>query len=56
MILVTEKDAVRLAKFAAELKDMPVYVQPMETYFLFNESQRFNFLIENFIQDFKTRS
>ena len=53
MILVTEKDAVRLVKFAAELKDMPVYVQPIETYFLFNESQRFNFLIEKFIQDFK---
>lgn len=56
MVLVTEKDAVRLVKFAAELKDMPVYVQPIETYFLFNESQRFNFLIENFIQHFKTRS
>ncbi|WP_152269493.1 tetraacyldisaccharide 4'-kinase [Agriterribacter humi] len=56
MILVTEKDAVRLVKFAAELKDMPVYVQPIETYFLFNESQRFNFLIEKFIQDFKIKS
>ena len=56
MILVTEKDAVRLVKFAAELKDMPVYVQPIETYFLFNESQRFNYLIEKFIQDFKIKS
>lgn len=56
MILVTEKDAVRLVKFAAGLKDMPVYVQPIETYFLFNESQRFNYLIEKFIQDFKIKS
>ena len=56
MIIVTEKDAVRLAKFAAELKDMPVYVQPIETYFLFNESQRFNFLIENFIKGFTIKS
>ncbi|HRP57838.1 tetraacyldisaccharide 4'-kinase [Agriterribacter sp.] len=56
MILVTEKDAVRLVKFAAELRNMPVYVQPIETYFLFNESQRFNYLIENFIQDFKIKS
>ncbi|HRO46413.1 tetraacyldisaccharide 4'-kinase [Agriterribacter sp.] len=56
MIIVTEKDAVRLVKFAAALKNMPVYVQPIETYFLFNESQRFNFLIENFIQGFKIKS
>lgn len=56
MIIVTEKDAVRLVKFAAALKDMPVYVQPIETYFLFNESQRFNFLIENFIQGFTIKT
>ena len=56
MILVTEKDAVRLVKFATQLKDLPVYVLPIETYFLFNESQRFNFLIEKFIQDFKIKS
>lgn len=56
MILITEKDAVRLMKFSSELADIPVYVQPIETYFLFNESQRFNFLIENFIQGYKTKS
>ncbi|HEX5026632.1 MAG TPA: tetraacyldisaccharide 4'-kinase [Agriterribacter sp.] len=56
IILVTEKDAVRLAKFAAELKDMPVFVLPIETYFLFNESEQFNLLVEKFIQDFKTKS
>lgn len=54
IILVTEKDAVRLVKFAAELKDLPIYVQPIEIFFLFNESQQFDYLIDNFIQGFKT--
>ncbi|MGN6492822.1 MAG: tetraacyldisaccharide 4'-kinase [Agriterribacter sp.] len=53
IILVTEKDAVRLVKFSEQLHDLPVYVLPMETYFLFNESHRFNNLIETFIKDFK---
>ncbi len=56
IILVTEKDAVRLAKFAAELKDMPVFVLPIEIYFLFNESGQFNMLVEKFIQGFKAKS
>ncbi|MCO5237378.1 MAG: tetraacyldisaccharide 4'-kinase [Chitinophagaceae bacterium] len=56
IILVTEKDAVRLVKFADELKDMPMYVQPIETYFLFNESRQFDYLIKNFIESFKTIS
>lgn len=56
MIIVTEKDAVRLVKFAVELRDMPVYVLPIETYFLFNGAQQFNFLIEKFIKDFKEKS
>ncbi|MCC7526129.1 MAG: tetraacyldisaccharide 4'-kinase [Chitinophagaceae bacterium] len=56
MILVTEKDAVRLMKFYTELTNLQIYVQPIETYFLFNESHRFNFLIDNFIQGFKDKS
>lgn len=53
IILVTEKDAVRLVKFSEQLYDLPVYVLPMETYFLFNESHQFNDIIELFIKDFK---
>ncbi|MBX3253711.1 MAG: tetraacyldisaccharide 4'-kinase [Chitinophagaceae bacterium] len=53
MILVTEKDAVRLVKFSEEIRNLPVYVLPMETYFLFNEAQKFNDQVEKFIKDFK---
>ncbi|MBX2922101.1 MAG: tetraacyldisaccharide 4'-kinase [Chitinophagaceae bacterium] len=53
IILITEKDAVRLVKFSGELHDLPVYVLPMEIYFLFNESQQFNQQVEMFIQEFK---
>ncbi|WP_240628052.1 tetraacyldisaccharide 4'-kinase [Terrimonas sp.] len=56
IIIVTEKDAVRLIKFQAELKDMPVYVLPIEPYFLFNGSGEFNYLVKKFIKDFKVKS
>ncbi|MFT4019822.1 MAG: tetraacyldisaccharide 4'-kinase [Agriterribacter sp.] len=56
IIIVTEKDAVRLIKFQAELKDMPVYVLPIEPYFLFNGSGKFNYLVKKFIKDFKVKS
>ncbi len=53
MILVTEKDAVRLLKFHEHLANLPVYVLPIETDFLFNQGNEFNTLIENFINEFK---
>lgn len=53
IILVTEKDAVRLHKFHEHLTDLPVYVLPIETDFLFNQAQEFNSLVENFINEFK---
>lgn len=56
MIIVTEKDAVRLEKFNEELEYLPIYVQPMETYFLFNESQTFDHLIEGFINSYKAKT
>jgi len=55
IILVTEKDAVRLMKFEAILNDLPLYVLPIQTCFLFNESQKFNFAVEKFIDDFKEK-
>jgi tetraacyldisaccharide 4'-kinase len=54
MILTTEKDAVRLVKFGAEIKDWPLYVIPVRHDFLFNEAGRFNQHITNFISEFKT--
>lgn len=53
MIITTEKDAVRLAKFEQELLKLPIYAIPIEQQFLFNEGPRFNALIGNFIQDFE---
>ena len=56
IIVITEKDAVRLIKFQAELMDMPVYVLPIEPYFLFNGAEEFNYLVMKFIKDFKLKS
>jgi len=53
MIVTTEKDAVRLMKFRQEIKDLPFYVLPISTGFLFNGKPKFNDLIINFISDFK---
>ena len=53
IILTTEKDAVRLAKFGEQLKDVPLYVIPLEHHFLFNEREKFLALVKSFINDFK---
>ncbi|HVZ24933.1 MAG TPA: tetraacyldisaccharide 4'-kinase [Sediminibacterium sp.] len=53
MILTTEKDAVRLVKFAEELRQMPLYVLPIRHFFLFNEAERFHQLILDFIANFR---
>ena len=55
-ILTTEKDAVRLIKFKEQLKDMPLYVLPVQHKFLFNKGDMFNKTIINFIKDFKKES
>jgi tetraacyldisaccharide 4'-kinase len=52
VVLTTEKDAVRLEKFEQELKDFPVYVIPIENQFLFNEADKFNIAITDFIKSF----
>ena len=55
IILTTEKDAVRLAKFGDQLKDVPLYVIPLEHHFLFEEKEKFLLLIKNYIKDFKIK-
>ena len=53
IILTTEKDAVRLAKFGQELEGLPLYVIPIRHHFLFNEGEKFNSTIESFIKNFE---
>lgn len=53
LILSTEKDAVRLAKFSSEMSDVPLYIVPIRHRFLFNEKERFNDIVANFIKNFK---
>jgi tetraacyldisaccharide 4'-kinase len=53
MIITTEKDAVRLMKFSAELIDMPVFVLPIKHQFLFSEGMRFDSIINNFLETFQ---
>ena len=53
IILTTEKDGVRLAKFENELKDLPVYVFPIRHKFLFGEEDQFNQIIRLFVEKYK---
>ncbi|MEP6951192.1 MAG: tetraacyldisaccharide 4'-kinase [Ginsengibacter sp.] len=52
MILTTEKDGVRLAKFESELKQLPVYVLPMRHRFLFGGETRFEERVMEFMENF----
>lgn len=53
IVLTTEKDAVRLEKFVAELRDFPIYVIPVEHAFLFAEEDAFRSRINAFIKSFR---
>lgn len=53
VILTTEKDAVRLLKFSDEIKDLPFYVVPVRHQFLFQEENRFDQLVSDFVLNFK---
>jgi len=53
LILTTEKDAVRLEKFEAQLKNFPLYVLPITHTFLFNEADAFNNRVIDFVGSFK---
>jgi len=52
IILTTEKDAVRLVKFNAEIADWPLYVIPVRHHFLYGEGDRFDHGVINFIKNF----
>jgi tetraacyldisaccharide 4'-kinase len=53
VILTTEKDAVRLLKFGAQIGDWPFYVLPVRHDFLFEEGETFNLQVVTFIEQFK---
>ena len=53
MIITTEKDAMRLQKFAPKIDGMPFYVIPIQHQFLFDSGNRFNEVVVNFIENFK---
>jgi len=53
LILTTEKDAVRFLKFKEQLINLPLYVLPVKSAFLFNEADNFNRLVIDFIAGFK---
>jgi tetraacyldisaccharide 4'-kinase len=53
LILTTEKDAVRLIKFSEQLVSLPMYVLPIQHYFLFDESEQFNDLVKDFVRNFR---
>lgn len=56
MLLTTEKDAMRLLKFEAEIGDLPLYVIPIEHMFLFDGGEAFDKNVFNFIDNFKKPS
>ena len=52
IVLTTEKDAVRLQKFATELNEFPIYVVPIQHFFLFNGAGEFDDRVLKFIRSF----
>lgn len=56
IILTTEKDGVRLQKFQAELEGFPIYVIPIQHSFLFNEAEKFNQQVKDFVRSFKSKT
>ena len=56
IILTTEKDAVRLNKFSAEIAGLPFYIIPVRHRFLFNDADRFFERVSTFITEFRKES
>ncbi|MCR6720621.1 MAG: tetraacyldisaccharide 4'-kinase [Chitinophagaceae bacterium] len=53
IMLTTEKDAVRLTKFRNELSDRSFYVLPVRHEILFDQAERFNNLLIDFVRNFR---
>jgi tetraacyldisaccharide 4'-kinase len=52
VIITTEKDAAKLKNFSDEFSALPLYVLPIEIFFLFKEQEKFDSLIKNSISRF----
>lgn len=50
LILTTEKDAVRLSQFKQQIQELPIYVIPIQSRFLFDGEHHFNDIITTFIK------
>ncbi|MCZ2298852.1 MAG: tetraacyldisaccharide 4'-kinase [Chitinophagales bacterium] len=55
LILTTEKDAVRLLKFADELKNIPLFVLPVKHKFLFDDTEVFNSMVIDYVKNFSLK-
>lgn len=53
MILTTQKDSVKLMQFGDKLRDLPIYILPIELDFLFQQRAVFDQTIHHFIENFK---
>ncbi len=53
IILTTEKDGVRLAKYESELKHLPIFIIPMRHRFLFGGEVEFEKSVISFVDSFK---
>ncbi len=53
IILTTEKDGVRLAKYESEFKQLPIYIIPMRHKFLFGEEVEFENKVVEFVESYK---
>ena len=56
IIITTEKDAVRLIKFEQEIKNLPLFVMPIEMRILFNEEEQFSEAVFQFINQFQSKN
>ncbi|MEO7800348.1 MAG: tetraacyldisaccharide 4'-kinase [Ginsengibacter sp.] len=56
ILLTTEKDGVRLSKFQNELKELPVYVLPIQHNILFGEEDLLNKQLIDFVNSYNKTS
>lgn len=52
IILTTEKDGVRLAKYESELKQLPIYIIPIRHKFLFGQENEFEKIVLEFVESY----
>ena len=53
IILTTEKDGVRLAKYESELRQLPIFAIPMRHKFLFGDDLEFENTVVKFVETYQ---